>query len=64
MLEWVAMPFSRGSSRPRDQTLTVHLFLRDTGLGAGPAHRDLHTLPGGTGVHYLYGAGQSAKTRT
>ena len=21
MLEWVAMPFSRGSSRPRDQTL-------------------------------------------
>ena len=25
VLEWVAMPFSRGSSRPRDQTLVSHI---------------------------------------
>jgi len=25
ILEWVAMPFSRGSSRPRDQTWVLHI---------------------------------------
>ena len=25
ILEWVAIPFSRGSSRPRDQTCLLHL---------------------------------------
>ena len=28
MLEWVAMPFSRGSSQPRDRTLSLFCLLR------------------------------------
>ena len=32
ILEWIAMPFSRGSSQPRDQTHISHVFCIGTGL--------------------------------
>ena len=38
ILEWVAFPFSRGYSQPRDQTQVSHIasrfFTKDIGLGS------------------------------
>ena len=28
MLEWIAMPFSRGSSQPRDQTQVSRIYIK------------------------------------
>ena len=33
ILEWVAAPFSRGSSQPRDRTQVSHICLTHTSVG-------------------------------
>ena len=45
LLEWVAMPSSRGSSQPRDQPKSVVLAVKNLPANAGDA-RDAVSIPG------------------
>ena len=51
ILEWVAMPFSRGSSRPRDQT---HIFYVSCIVRRVLYHWDYLESPCDTGFYYPY----------